>query len=220
MKNLPKNKKLLVGVGVMVLLVVILLASGILKFKVTRTLEGPEQVLEPTRRIGQKAELVSKETTFEAVDGKVKLSIRLPLGWSVTSYQNFDFVAGSLIKDKLADGKTEFTANLLATVDPHPAGAASFAKYESSYRDEIFKKYPSMEEVTSYSTKVNGMDTLVLEVRNTRPDGLVVHQLSYVYFLNDKYYMDMTISAAEETWEKYSSVANDSLKTVKLVTVL
>ncbi|MBI3282624.1 hypothetical protein HYZ70_00935 [Candidatus Curtissbacteria bacterium] len=81
------------------------------------------------------------------------------------------------------------------------------------------KKYPSMEEVSSYSTKVNGLDVIILEVRNTRPDGLVVHQISYVYYLNDQYYADATVSVAEETWEKYSRVLMDSMGSIKLIEV-
>lgn len=219
MKNLPKNKKILIGVGVIVLLIVILLASGILKFKVTRTGEGPEQVSEPTRRIGQKEELMSKETTFKSAGGKVTMSIKLPVGWAVGSLEGIDFAAGSQFPDKFADG-TPFRANLIAGVNRQSPKVTSFADFETSLKNEFFRNNPSLEEVSSYSTNIDGVDVYISEFRNTRPDGLVVHQIQHFYYLNNNYFATVTGSVAEETWDKYSQVVNDSLKTVKLVEVM
>lgn len=219
MKNLLANKLFVGGVGVVVLLV-ILLATGILKFKVTRTGGNVEAAAAPTKgQVEQKAELMSKETTFEAAGGKVKMSIRLPLGWAVGSHEQLDFLAGSLLEDELESGR-KFRANLNVMVATHPKTVTSFADYEAEFKNSILKRYPGMEEVSSYSTNFDGVDVNVLDVKNTISDGTVVHQIAYLYYLNDKYYAAVWVSSAEETWNKYSPVLNDSVRSLKLVEVI
>lgn len=218
MKNLLKNK-FLIGLVVVVLIIVILAVTGALKmnFSVTKTRGGSAEGETPTQSKGvaQSQQLMTKETTFKAAEGALTVGIKLPIGWSIGSNEQVDFVAGSQISEKLPGGGT-FTVNLNSSAAKHPVGITSFADYEAGWTKETLAGSPSMEEVSSYSKKVNGVDVVVLEMLNTRPDGLVVHQIQYVYYLNDAYYLVATASAPSESWDKYSQVLKDSLESIRL----
>jgi len=82
----------------------------------------------------------------------------------------------------------------------------------------MLAQYPSMESVSKYSTKINGMDVYVIEVSNTRPDGLVLRQIQYVFYVNDMYGMVVTTTAPLSSWAKYDKVIKMSVESIALVT--
>lgn len=218
MKNLSKHK-LLIGVGVIGLLILLLAASGVLKFKVTRTDQMREETPTPTSGSRQKQELMSKTTTFKGAGGAIMLGINLPVGWRLGSDERLDLVAGSQLAEKLENG-TGFTVNLNVGSELHSKKGTSFADYVANYKDLFLGNNPSLEEVTNYSTKADGVDIFVMEVKNTLPSGLVLRQFQYLYYLNDDYYAISTASIPEEVLEKYSGVVGESLRSLRLVEVI
>ena len=220
MKNLLKNKFLLV-LGALVLIIVVLALSGALKlnFNVSRSGEAsvpadetsPVSSGEPTGQVNQ---LSASPVAFTAADGALEFSIYLPVGWRVGSSDEADFVAGSLLADTLPTGD-DFTTNLNASVRRHPSSVSSFADYQNSWKPEIQRQMPSLSVVNDYSKQVNGKDVYILEVRNTRPDGVVIHQIQSVYYLDDTYYMVVPASAPDSLWDKYQPVFSSSIESIQ-----
>ena len=221
MNKLLSNKKVLIGVGVVVLIVGILFATGAAKvnFSVSRTDQPQEEPQDITQaqqpvKAAQQPKLASRLTAFTSKVGSLDFTIKIPVGWSVASDSRVDFVAGALTADTLSDNQT-FTANINAVADMHSAPNTKFADYETKWKDYILGQYPSMEFVSGYSTKINGTDTYIMMVNNTRPDGLVVRQIQYVFYLDDKYAIISTGSAPAEFWSKYEKVIKESIESLE-----
>ena len=228
--NFLKNKVVLFGLVVVVLLVIaVSLVSGALKFSITATRTQPsdsntnennDSVTEKTvTKVPetQKSLLADRAVTFKDSESGLEFSIKLPIGWNTGSNETVDFVAGSLTPEKLPDGGT-FYANLNALAGSHPSGFQTFTDYQEKWMDAMLAQYPSMESVSKYSTKINGMDVYVIEVSNTRPDGLVLRQIQYVFYVNDMYGMVVTTTAPLSSWAKYDKVIKMSVESIALVT--
>ena len=230
--NFLKNKAVLVGLVLVVLLIVaVLLVSGALKFSITATRTQPSDsaangnngsMVEKTEKTVTKAPetqkplLADRAVTFKDSETDLEFSIKLPLGWSTSSNPTVDFVAGSLTAENLPDGST-FYANLNALVGAHPSDFSTFADYQDKWMEAMLAQYPSMESASRYSTKIDGMDVYVIEVSNTRPDGLVLRQMQYVFYVNNMYGMVVTTTTPLSSWAKYDKALKMSVESIKLV---
>lgn len=229
MKNLLTNWKVLVP-GVLVIIIVILIASGALKFNASYTPNNSSPTTNsPTadqkesstsqdqkKEVVQQSKLTARAVNFSGAKGIATFAIKLPLGWSTSSDSRVDFIAGSMLSETLPNGKS-FTANINASGGTHSSKMKSFADYQASWKNETLSQYPSMEFVSDTTKKINGMDTYVLEVKNTRPDGAVIYQTQYVYYVDDKLALVATASVPENSWEKYKEVITLSLESLEKV---
>lgn len=127
-----------------------------------------------------------------------------------------DFVAGSPLSETLSNGQ-KFTVNINAIADKHGPAVKSFDDYVASWKNETLAQSPSMEFVADGTKTVNGMDVYILEMKNTRPDNMVIHQIQYLFYVDDTYAMVTTGSVPDETWAKYQGVISESLESIKKV---
>ena len=218
MKGLLQNKKLLIGLGVVVAGIAVLVLTGTLKFSASVRKTEPtttEETKEP-EETRQQQRLSPRAVTFKGVKTGVTMSIKLPLGWVTGKDARADLIAGSQTPEKLDNGQT-FTANINASVGKHPTGVTSFADIEKGWKEGLLDQYPSMEIVADSSKKINGLDVYELEVKNTRPDGVVVHQIQYVFYLDDTYMATATGSVPNSVWDKYGGVIKDSIESLERV---
>ena len=218
MKGLLQNKKLLIGLGVVVAGIAVLVLTGTLKFSASVRKTEPttiEETKEP-EETRQQQRLSPRAVTFKGAKVGVTMSIKLPLGWVTGKDERADLIAGSQTPEKLDNGQT-FTANINASVGKHPTGVTSFADIEKKWKEGLLDQYPSMEIVTDSSKKVGGLDVYVLEVKNTRPDGVVVRQVQYVFYLDDTYMATATGSVPDSVWDKYGGVIKDSIESLERV---
>lgn len=225
------NSKLLIGVGVFAFIIIILVATGALKFSgsVTRVpsstpIGGPEEVIDQTPRakptqnpkVIQQPTLAPRAINFTGAKGQVEFSIKLPVGWSQGEDSRVDFIAGSMTAETLPSGG-DFTTNMNAIADVHGPSVTGFAYYQAGWKDMMLAQYPSMEFVRDSTQKINGMDVYILEVKNTRPDGVVIRQIQYVYYVDDNYGLVLTGSALDSTWGKYEGVIKASFESIEKV---
>lgn len=215
MKNLPKNKFVLVGAVVAVVIAVLVL-TGALKFSFTAKRTGGQKE-SPGQTISQEEKLASRATNFGGTGGKPEFSIKLPQGWSKGEVeQQVDLAAGSITPEKLPSGAS-FTVNIVVSINPHPIPASGIDDYQKSWKDYILKQYPSMEFLKDGVTQVNGLDVYIFEMKQTRADGVVVHQLQYILYVDSKYALGVTASAPEEVWSKYEGAIRASLESIEKV---
>lgn len=139
------------------------------------------------------------------------------MGWSVAEDSRVDFVAGSITPEKLANGQ-KFTANLNAIIGPHEPSMQSFADYQASWKEQTLAQYPSMEFVSDSTKKINGMDVYVFEVKNSSPDGTLLRQTQYVYYVDDNYGLVLTGTVPDESWGKYEGVIKESFESIGKIT--
>lgn len=230
MKNLLTNKKLLIGIGIFVVLTILLLATGILKFEASFKRNDINEGLPsnsqqettvpqntPTKEVMQQEKLASRATQFSDKEGTVSFSIRLPVGWSTAENSKVNFVAGSMTPEKLSNGK-EFTVNLNAVIAPHESSMQTFEDYQKLWKDEMLSQYPSMEFVADDTTKINGMDVYILEVNNNSPDGTLLRQVQYVFYVDKDIALALTGTSPDESWEKYKTVIKESFESIEKVT--
>lgn len=221
MQNLLKSK-IVIGIAVVVVLIIILVATEVLKFEasIKRTPSAEEEQAPSTaseekkKEAAQEPKLASRAIEFTGAKGKVTFSINLPVGWAQGQDARVDFVAGSPLSETLSNGQ-KFTVNINAIADKHGPAVKSFADYVASWKNETLAQSPSMEFVADGTKTVNGMDVYILEMKNTRPDSMVIHQIQYLFYVDDTYAMVATGSVPDETWAKYQGVISESLESIK-----
>lgn len=220
MPQLNRSKKIMLGIVLFVLFIWVLSALGVLKFSFTvnknrRSLQSEEiDQSEPTVKPSQQSKLSSRPVTFIAAKNQATFSLKLPLGWQTGRNDQVDLVAGSLTAEKLPNGQT-FTPNINAVVDVHQPVVANFVDYQAKWKDILLSQYPSMDFVRDFSTRVDNMDVYALEVKNTRPDGLVLHQIQYMFYVDDRYAMMVTGTVPDSVWGQYSNILNQSLASIQ-----
>lgn len=214
MKNLPKNKAVLV-VGGIVILVVLLIATGALKFDFELTKGSGEPRGGKSGAPAQQSKL-AKRIEFGGTADKPKFSIAAPVGWAKGEEPSVDLAIGSVTPEKLPEGGS-FTVNIIATIGPHPYAVLGISDYRSSWKDYMLGQYPSMEFVADDEGNVGGLEAYVFEMKQTRGDGLVVHQIQYIFYIDSKYGLGVTGSAPEGVWDKYKEVIKASIESLELV---
>lgn len=213
MKALPKNKVLLV-VGGIILLLVVLIATGALKFNFEVS-KSPGGKAATGGAPAQQSKL-AKRIEFGGTADKPKFSIAAPVGWARGEEPSVDLAMGSVTPEKLPEGGT-FTVNIVATIGPHPYSVGGISDYRSSWKDYMLGQYPSMEFVAGDQADVGNMEAYVFEMKQTRGDGLVVHQLQYLFYINSKYGLGVTGSAPDSVWDKYKEAIKASLESLELI---
>src|SRR3989344_700867 len=217
--------KIWIGVGIVVLAIVILFATGIFQVTLTKVDESGSSSA-PTvsatkssakQGSSQSAKLNAKAVSFADKEGLGTFEIKLPVGWSLGDDAQIDFLARSMTPNKLATGE-DFYSNINVIVDKHYSAIKTFADYEANWKNALVSQYPGMEVVKDGSTKVNGMDTYVLEITQTAPNGAVIHQIQYVYFIDQQLAAVATGTAPDDNWDDFEKVTNDSLKSFQKTT--
>ncbi|MBI2430628.1 MAG: hypothetical protein HYV39_01285 [Candidatus Levybacteria bacterium] len=204
MKNILGKPKIIIGAVVTIVIVIVLFAIGVLS-----TAQQKEEVT-------QQPNLAPRKITFAGTKGKPTFSIKLPLGWAKAEDPRVDLLAGSITSEKLPS-RQSFTVNINAVVDTHPNTLKNFADYQASWKDQMLGQYPSMKFVSDAVKKVNGMDVYVFEIKNPRPDGAVVWQIQYVFYVNDKYAVVVTGSAPDTSLQKYKNIIELSIESLDKV---
>lgn len=215
MKNLPKNKVLLVVGGIVILLIIVFIATGALKFNFEVSKNGKTGAGQKPGAPAQQAKLAGR-LEFGGTADKPKFSIAAPIGWAKGDEPSVDLAMGSVTPEKLPEGGT-FTVNIVATIGPHPYSVRGISDYRSSWKDYMLGQYPSMEFVADDSASVGGLEAYVFEMKQTRSDGLVVHQIQYIFYINSKYGLGVTGSAPEGVWDKYKEAIRTSIESLELV---
>lgn len=222
MKNSKGIPKVVFVLGGVVVLFVILWSLGIFKFNVSVRKSLPETTA-PQQTVRTKAEEVTptpqSQLTPQAVDfsvagGKVNVSMRIPLGWVKGNSPKAEFIVGSPTPEKLSSGQT-FTVNINAIGGPHEAGFKTFSDYQASWKDSMLKQYPSLQFLSDTTTNIDGMDTYVLEVTNALPDGTRLHQVQYLFYVDDKTAFAVTGTVPDAFWNKYADVIKLSIESIK-----
>lgn len=213
MQNLPQNRAVLAGAGIVAVIAALLL-TGALKFDFTVGKLGVQKE-DGAQTPAQQEKLASRATNFGGTGGKPEFSIKLPQGWAKGELeQQVDLAVGSITPEKLPNG-TNFTVNIIATISPHPIAAASIEDYRASWKQYLLNLYPSMEFVKDSTATVSGMEAYVIEGKQTRADGVVVHQVQYVFYISDKYAMGITASAPDAFWDKYKDAMKVSIESLE-----
>ena len=219
------KKKILIVIVVLVVGVVFLLITGALKFSFTVKQTGQasdtvateaSQKTEAPKKVVQQEKLASKAISFKSPDGLLTFNINLPIGWATVENKDADLVAGSLTSETLASGQS-FTPNINAISGKHPSYAKTFAEYQTNWKDKTLEGMPSVEFLRDYSTKVNGVDVYVFEIKNVRADGEALYQVQYAFYLSDTYALVATGTAPYENKDKYEDVIKKSIESVKQV---
>lgn len=217
--------KVWIGVGIVVAVIVILFATGIFQVRLTKVDESGSSSAPTTSATkssskqgsSQQAKLNAKAVSFADKEGLGTFEVKLPVGWSVGDDAQIDFIARSLTSNKLATGE-DFYSNINIIVDQHEGAIQSFADYEANWKNALVSQYPGMEVVQDGSIKVNGMDTYVLEITQSAPNGALIHQIQYVYYIDQQLAAVATGTAPDANWNDYEKVINDSLKSFQKTT--
>ena len=221
MPKLTLGKKIFLGFIIFILLIVALSSLGILKLKFTVSRNNQTTLptdtssnSDVTQELTQQSKLADKPSTFTAAKNQTTYSIKLPIGWKTATNEKLDFVAGSLIAEKLPNGQT-FNPNINIQVGVHQTATSTFADYQTKWKEAILAEYPSMEFVRDSTTRVNDLDVYIFEVNNSRPDGLVLHQTQYIFYLDEQYAMVVTASTPQNSWDKYADVVQQSITSIQ-----
>ncbi len=214
-----------IGVGIVAFVIVILFATGKLKFNITKVDETDSSSAPTTseskssskKGSSQKAKLNSEAVSFVSKAGLGTFKIKIPVGWSLSDDPAVDFIAGSMVPTKISTGE-DFYSNINIIIGPHEGTLQTFADYKANWKDAIKSQYPGVEFVADGSTKVNGMDTYVLEIIQPAPNGAPIHQIQYVYYIDQQIAAVATGTAADEAWDDFDQVVNDSLKSFQKTT--
>jgi len=217
--------KVWIGVGIVVLAIVILFATGIFQVTLTRVDESGSSSAPTTSATissskqgsSQQAKLNTKATSFADNEGLGTFEIKLPVGWSLGEDAQIDFLARSMTPNKLPTGE-DFYPNINVIVGKHDSSIQSFADYKVNWKNALLAQYPGMEAVKDGSIKVNGMDAYVLEITQTAPNGALIHQIQYVFYVDGQIVAVATGTAPDETWDDFEKVINDSLKSFQKTT--
>lgn len=223
MPKLNRSQKIILSLVIFVLVIVVLSATGVMKFKFTVNKNYQSSIpdttppkSESTQELTQQAKLTDKPSIFTAAKNQTAYSIKLPIGWKTASNEKVDFVAGSLTPEKLPNGQN-FTANINAQVGTHQAATSTFADYQTKWKEALLTEYPSMEFIRDSSIQINGMDVYILEINNSRPDGLVLHQTQYIFYLDNQYAMAVTATTPSNSWNQYRDVILQSVSSIEKV---
>lgn len=211
MKNLLKNKALVIGGVILAAVVIFFVVAGSFKFDASEKGRDKEGTAVGTPK--QETKLASRGINFGGTGGKPEFSIKPPVGWARGEKEGVDLAIGSITPDKLPDGR-DFTTNIIATVSPHPITASSIENYNASWKKYLLNLYPSMEFIKDSTATVGGVEAYVVEGKQTRADGLVVHQLQYVFYINDKYAMGITASSPDAFWNNYKDAMKISIESL------
>lgn len=217
-----KIPKILIIIAVIAVLVLVLMATGILKmkFNVSYTPENkntikqeettvlqedyqPPEVNVVEKKPEAKAEPKEPELVeFTGKTGEPALTVEMPAGWSVDSrgFKGTDLIIKKTTPE-IVNGNQTFV-NLAFVVDNHAPGVTEIKGYQGFYRRSLEQQYPEMEILSENIVKVGDFEALVLEAKQTNNFGVMVHQVQYLYYLNDVYAMSVTGTSTEETWEK------------------
>jgi hypothetical protein len=217
--------KVWIGVGIVVLAIVILFATGIFQVTLTRVDESGSASAPTTSATkssskqgsSQQAKLNTKAISFADKEGLGTFEIKLPVGWSLGDDAQIDFLARSMAPLKLSTG-ADFYPNLNIVVGKHDSATQTFADYETTWKSQLMAQFPGMEAVKDGSIKVNGMDTYVLEITQAAPDGTVVHQIQYLYYVDQQVVAVATGTVTDAAWDDFEKVINDSLKSFQKTT--
>lgn len=223
MSKLNRGKKIVLGLVIFILVIVVLSSLGVIKLKFTVNKNDQFAVPDTTssksesiQELTQQVKLADKPSNFTAAKNQTAYSIKLPIGWKTASSEKVDFVAGSLTPEKLPNGQS-FTSNINVQVGTHQTATSTFADYQTKWKEALLAEYPSMKFIRDSSTQINGLDVYIIEINNSRPDGLVLHQTQYIFYLDDVYAMVVTASTPSNSWNNYADVILQSVSSINKV---
>lgn len=213
-----KNKKILVGIIIFVCFVVFLLATGVLKFNfsVRRTSENPVLPTSQTPQVNSQTKLLAdRASTFGGTIGKPTFSVFVPLGWSKGDNPKVALVVGSEELENLSNNQT-FRPNINFIIAKHEIAAKSIKDYASLWKPFMSKYYPSSKFNNDYTKKVGNFDVYVLDGLQTRADGSEIHQIQYIFWIDENLALAAVGSAPSSVWNKYEKAIIASIESVKL----
>lgn len=208
-----KNKKILVGIIIFVCLVVFLLATGALKFNFS-VRKISENSSSPTI-IPQTKLLADRALTFGGTNGKPTFSVFVPLGWSRGDNPKVALIVGSEELENLSNNQT-FRPNINFIIAKHEIAAKSIKDYASLWKPFMSKYYPSSKFTNDYTKKVDNFDVYVLDGLQTKADGSEIHQVQYVFWIDENLALAAVGSAPSSVWNKYEKAILASIESVKL----
>ncbi len=207
--NILQNRNAILGVIVLVAVVGVVVVTG--AFKSDKQKGSPTSKTE-TKQV---SELAERELTFGGSSGRPTFSVKAPVGWSTAEDSRVDFLIGSLIGEKLPDG-SNFTPNINFIISKHEIAATSIADYTSSWKEVMAKSYPSMRFLSDDIKKVGELDAYIMNIVQTRPDGVDVHQIQYMFWVDSDGVLAVVGSAPDLSWDKYEKVIKASIESVKV----
>lgn len=206
LKNLSTGKKILIGIFIFFLIIFILLAAGFLKFsfrinKVNEETSTEKSVATIKEDEDDKPTSRFPQTLSFGGNGYPLFEITLPKGWIQGSSDDprVNLVIGPAAKEKTPQG-SEFSTNINAIVNVHGVETSGIETYQAFYKESLLSDYQSMQFIDDYLTVVDDMDVYVLDVTQVRDDGLLLHQIQYIFYVDKNYALAVTGTSLESTW--------------------
>lgn len=220
----------LVVIGVIVVLIIILAATGALKFSFgVRTTGGNDadsadltNQLKTQTTTTDRQEYQTKPFSFTNADGIVVTGVS-PRGWDALKEKpaGIDYALGALVADSDAVGS--FRANAILNVNPIPIKSAPIATvedivklYEETYTQLLARNFPDATFGEQFRTTVNGVPAYVITMQRSNEQGNSIYQKQYNYFINTVSHLEVTVSMINSAQALHSASLDELFSSIKI----
>ncbi|MDO8650238.1 MAG: hypothetical protein Q7K33_02905 [Candidatus Berkelbacteria bacterium] len=170
----------------------------------------------------QRAESSTLETqpeTYTSTNSlKPSFTINPPSGWvrPTDILQEADYALAAPKPDRASETKG-FFSNINIVIAAHESGFSTVEDYKNKYAQDLASSTPGMVLVSSSSKTVNGYEVVIVE--GTVPnDTYDVHQIQYVFVVNNAVGLAATGSTTTKTWERDSAKIKASIESIIIKT--
>ena len=156
------------------------------------------------------------ETYTSTSTSKPSFTINPPMGWvrPTDILQEADYALAAPQPDRASETKG-FFSNINIIIATHRAGFVTIDDYKNKYAQDLVSTTPGMVLVGSASKTVNGYETFIVE--GTVPNGTYdVHQIQYVFVINNLVGMAATGSTTTKTWDRDNAKIKASIESIKI----
>jgi hypothetical protein len=128
--------------------------------------------------------------------------------------QEADYALAAPQPDRASETKG-FFSNINIIIAAHRTGFTTIEDYKNKYVQDLQSTTPGMVFVGSSSKTINGYETFIVEL--TVPnDTYDIHQIQYVFVVNNAVGLGVTGSTTTKTWERYSAKIKASIESIKI----
>ncbi|MEK7535249.1 MAG: hypothetical protein AAB563_02515 [Patescibacteria group bacterium] len=148
---------------------------------------------------------------------KPSFTINPPSGWvrPTDFLQEADYGLAAPQPDRASETKG-FFSNINIIIAAHETGFVTIEDYRNKYAQDLISSVPGTVLVGTSSKTVNGYEVFIVET--TVPnDTYDIHQIQYVFVVNNKVGLAATGSTTTKTWDRDSAKIKASIESIKIL---
>lgn len=150
---------------------------------------------------------------------KPSFTINPPSGWvrPTDILQQADYALAAPQPDRASETRG-FFSNINIIIAAHETGFSTFEDYRSKYAQDLMNSTPGMALVGTSSKTINGYEVVIVET--TVPnDTYDIHQIQYVFVVNNAVALAATGSTTTKTWDRDGAKIKASIESLKILPV-